>query len=136
VKNETERQIIKAVDSGGPRLASTLQDLIRFESIVMSDPTKAGPGERLCQEYLERRLAESGFETDLWEPDNPAHKRAVTSPAVQFSPADEKGTVVENRSCSRAISTLCHRVRRRIGCIPLSQGNKCRTESTVEERST
>jgi len=69
VKNETERRIIEAVDSSGPRLASTLQDLIRFESIVMSDPTKAGPGERLCQEYLERRLTESGFETDLWEPD-------------------------------------------------------------------
>jgi acetylornithine deacetylase len=69
VRNETEQRIIEAVDSDRPRLARTLQDLIRFESIVMSDPSKAGPGERLCQEYLERRLAETDFETELWEPD-------------------------------------------------------------------
>ncbi len=64
-----EQRIIEAVNSSGPRLARTLQDLIRFESVVMSDPTKAGPGERLCQEYLAGRLAASQFETDLWEPD-------------------------------------------------------------------
>lgn len=64
-----EQRIIEAVNSSGPRLARTLQDLIRFESVVMSDPTKAGPGERLCQEYLAGRLAASQFKTDLWEPD-------------------------------------------------------------------
>jgi acetylornithine deacetylase len=69
MRDETEQRVIEAVDSSGPRLARTLQDLIRFESIVMSDPTKSGPGERLCQEYLERRLKESDFATDLWEPD-------------------------------------------------------------------
>jgi hypothetical protein len=35
MKNEIERQIIEAVDSSSPLLARTLQDLIRFESIVM-----------------------------------------------------------------------------------------------------
>lgn len=69
MRDEFDQRIIDAADSGGRRLAQTLQDLIRFESIVMSDPTKAGPGERLCQEYLERRLAASAFTTELWEPD-------------------------------------------------------------------
>ena len=69
MRDEIQQRVIAAVDASGPRLAHTLQDLIRFESIVMSDPTKAGPGERLCQEYLERRLRASGFATELWEPD-------------------------------------------------------------------
>ncbi len=56
MRDEFDQRIIDAADSSGRRLAQTLQDLIRFESVVMSDPTKAGPGERLCQEYLGRRL--------------------------------------------------------------------------------
>ncbi|HEY0791126.1 MAG TPA: ArgE/DapE family deacylase [Chthoniobacterales bacterium] len=67
--NEQEKRIVEAVARSRERLAGTLQELIRFESVVMSDPAKAGPGERLCQEYLERRLAHAGFNTDLWEPD-------------------------------------------------------------------
>src|ERR1700730_8803240 len=69
MKQELERRIIDAAHRGRERIAQTLQELIRFESVVMSDPTKAGPGEQECQKYLERRLAAAGFETDLWEPD-------------------------------------------------------------------
>jgi acetylornithine deacetylase len=69
MRDEFDQSIIDAVDSSGGRLAQTLQDLIRFESVVMSDPTKAGPGERLCQEYLEHRLVANAFTTELWEPD-------------------------------------------------------------------
>jgi acetylornithine deacetylase len=69
MKDELDRRIADAVDSSRERITQTLQELIRFESIVMADPTKAGPGERECQKYLEHRLARAGFETDLWEPD-------------------------------------------------------------------
>ena len=69
MKQELERRILDAVNNSRERIAQTLQELIRFESIVMADPAKAGPGERECQKYLERRLAAAGFETDLWEPD-------------------------------------------------------------------
>jgi len=69
MKNELERRIGDAVNRNRERIAQTLQELIRFESIVMADPTKAGPGERECQNYLERRLTAAGFKTDLWEPD-------------------------------------------------------------------
>lgn len=69
MKKELERRIVDAVDRGREGIAQTLQELIRFESVVMADPTKAGPGERECQRYLERRLTAAGFKTDLWEPD-------------------------------------------------------------------
>jgi len=69
LKEQLQQSIIKAVDHNRERIARTLQELIRFESIVMADPTKAGPGERECQKYLESRLSAAGFETDLWEPD-------------------------------------------------------------------
>jgi acetylornithine deacetylase len=69
MNDELEQRIVNAVDQARDRIAETLRDLIRFESIVMADPTKAGPGERECQEYLERKLAATGFKTDLWEPD-------------------------------------------------------------------
>ncbi|MBV9128934.1 MAG: ArgE/DapE family deacylase [Verrucomicrobia bacterium] len=69
MKPELEGRIVEAVNRSRERIAQTLQELIRFESIVMAEPTRAGPGERECQNYLERRLAAAGFETDLWEPD-------------------------------------------------------------------
>ena len=69
MKNEVEKYILDAVDRSRERIAGTLQELIRFESIVKADPSKAGPGERQCQEYLRERLRAAGFETDLWEPD-------------------------------------------------------------------
>src|SRR3984893_5022062 len=69
MNDELEQRIVNAVDSARDRIAETLRDLIRFESIVMADPTKAGPGEKECQEYLERKLAATAFKTDLWEAD-------------------------------------------------------------------
>jgi acetylornithine deacetylase len=69
MKKELERRIVDAINRSRERIAKTLEELIRFESVVMADPTKAGPGERECQKYLARRLAAAGFETDLWEPD-------------------------------------------------------------------
>ena len=66
---QLQRKIIDAVDRNRERIVETLQDLIRFESIVMTDPTEAGPGERDCQKYLEGRLIAAGMETDIWEPD-------------------------------------------------------------------
>ena len=146
MKNETERRIIEAVDSSGPRLASTLQDLIRFESIVMSDPTKAGPGERLCQEYLERRLTESGFETDLWEPDaNALLEKYAGKPGAQKGRNFTGRPILAGRrkgnGGGKSILLTGH-----IDVVPPgeathwlyphSQGNKWRTESTAEERST
>src|ERR1700710_1403837 len=67
-----EPRIAAAVEAAAERIAATLMDLIGFPSIVMADPTKAGPGERLCQEYLKGRLEKIGFTTDLWDPDGPA----------------------------------------------------------------
>src|SRR4029077_17818545 len=69
MKNELEKRIIDSVDQNRERIAETLQQLIRFESVVMADPTKAGPGERECQKYFENRLLAAGFKTDRWEPD-------------------------------------------------------------------
>ena len=69
MKNELEKRIVDIVDQSREQIAETLQQLIRFQSVVMADPTKAGPGERECQEYLEDRLRRAGFKTDLWEPD-------------------------------------------------------------------
>jgi acetylornithine deacetylase len=67
-----ERRITAAVDASGDRIAALLADLIGFESVVKMDPREAGPGERLCQEYLKARIETIGFTTDLWEPDGPA----------------------------------------------------------------
>jgi acetylornithine deacetylase len=60
------------IDANADRIVQTLCDLIAFPSIVMADPTKAGPGERDCQHYLKGRLEALGMETDLWDPDGPA----------------------------------------------------------------
>lgn len=60
------------IDANADRIVQTLCDLIAFPSVVMADPTKAGPGERDCQHYLKGRLEALGMETDLWDPDGPA----------------------------------------------------------------
>jgi acetylornithine deacetylase len=67
-----EAKIAKAVEQRADRIVETLCDIVRFPSIVKSDPREAGPGERDCQLYLQRRLEALGFTTDLWEPDGPA----------------------------------------------------------------
>ena len=69
---DISRTIAEAVAARSDRIVSTLCDLVRFPSIVLSDPSKAGPGERDCQLYLQGRLQALGFDTDLWEPDGPA----------------------------------------------------------------
>ena len=67
-----EERIAERVEARGDQIVETLSALISFPSIVMSDPTKAGPGERDCQLYLQTRLEKLGFTTDLWDPDGPA----------------------------------------------------------------
>jgi acetylornithine deacetylase len=67
-----EEIIAKTVGQRADRIVETLCDIVRFPSIVKSDPREAGPGERDCQLYLQKRLEALGFATDLWEPDGPA----------------------------------------------------------------
>jgi acetylornithine deacetylase len=67
-----EETIAKVVEQGADRIVETLCDIVRFPSIVKSDPREAGPGERDCQRYLQKRLEALGFVTDLWDPDGPA----------------------------------------------------------------
>lgn len=74
------------------RIVETLSDLISFPSVVMSDPTKAGPGERDCQLYLQGRLEALGFSTDLWDPDGPA-----LYAKYQGRPGANKGRTFEGR---------------------------------------
>ncbi|MEX6508970.1 M20 family metallopeptidase [Jiella sp. M17.18] len=70
--NPTEDRIAEAVEAASERIVKTLCDLVAFPSIVKSDPREAGPGERDCQLYLQKRLEAIGFQTDLWDPDGPA----------------------------------------------------------------
>ncbi|MGE3876434.1 MAG: acetylornithine deacetylase, partial [Parvibaculaceae bacterium] len=67
-----EERIARHVEARADRITETLSDLVAFPSIVMADHTKAGPGERDCQLYLQKRLEKLGFATDLWDPDGPA----------------------------------------------------------------
>ena len=64
--------IARAVQARADRIVSTLCDLVAFPSIVKNNPSEAGPGERDCQLYLQKRLEALGFTTDLWDPDGPA----------------------------------------------------------------
>src|ERR1700745_3249689 len=64
--------IAEAVETKADRIVQILSDLVSFPSIVKSDPRQAGPGERDCQPYLQKRLQALGFSTDLWDPDGPA----------------------------------------------------------------
>jgi len=69
---DSEKKIAAFIEAAKDDIMQTLCDLIRFPSIVQSDPTKSGTGERDCQLYLQQRLEKIGFVTDLWEPDGPA----------------------------------------------------------------
>lgn len=60
------------IEANKQRIVQTLCDILSFPSIVMTDPTQCGPGERDCQLYLQQRLHQLGMETDLWDPDGPA----------------------------------------------------------------
>ena len=66
-----EQKISKWVDDNSEHIVETLCDLIKFKSIVKSNPKNAGPGEKNCQEFLKARLEDIGMTTDLWEPDGP-----------------------------------------------------------------
>lgn len=87
-----DRRILDAIERGADRIVSTLQDLIRFESVVKSNPADAGPGERECQQYLAERLNQVGFSTELWEPDGPALYRKY-----EGRPGAQKGRAFEGR---------------------------------------
>jgi acetylornithine deacetylase len=67
-----EQQIAERVEAAQERIVQTLSDLVAFPSIVRSNPKEAGPGERDCQLYLQKRLEALGFATELWDPDGPA----------------------------------------------------------------
>ena len=60
------------IEANPQRIVDTLCDILSFPSIVLTDPTQAGPGERDCQLYLQKRLEALGMTTDLWDPDGPA----------------------------------------------------------------
>src|SRR3990170_2864064 len=64
--------IAERVEAQAEHIVETLSDLVAFPSIVKSNPKDAGPGERDCQLYLQKRLEKLGFTTDLWDPDGPA----------------------------------------------------------------
>ncbi len=64
--------IAAAVEERTDRIVRTLCDLVAFPSVVKADPREAGPGERDCQRYLQKRLEAIGFLTDLWDPNGPA----------------------------------------------------------------
>ena len=69
----SKEEIIAArVEAAADRIVATLSDLVAFPSIVKSNPKEAGPGERDCQLYLQKRIEALGFTTDLWDPDGPA----------------------------------------------------------------
>ena len=69
--SSVQETIAAAVEARSDRIVNTLCDLVRFPSIVKTDPREAGPGERECQLYLQKRLEALGFTTDLWDPDGP-----------------------------------------------------------------
>jgi acetylornithine deacetylase len=90
--SDDTKQIVEAVAARADRIVETLSALISFPSVVMSDPTKAGPGERNCQRYLQGRIESIGFETDLWEPDGPA-----LYGKYEGRPGAQKGRTFEGR---------------------------------------
>src|SRR5258708_38537779 len=85
-------KIAEAAEPSANKIVQTLCDLVSFPSIVKSDPKEAGPGERDCQLYLQKRLQALGFATDLWDPDGPALYQKY-----QGRPGANKGRTFEGR---------------------------------------
>jgi acetylornithine deacetylase len=86
------QSIADAAEASAEKVVRTLCDLVAFPSIVKSNPKEAGPGERDCQFYLERRLQALGFATTLWDPDGPAlHEK------YKGRPGANKGRTFEGR---------------------------------------
>lgn len=67
-----QQTIADRVEERAEQIVATLSELVAFPSIVKSNPKDAGPGEHDCQVYLQKRLENLGFTTDLWDPDGPA----------------------------------------------------------------
>lgn len=67
--SDRQRAIVDAVDGDAARVVSLLSDLVRIPSVNPVWPDSRPRGEQELQEYLAARLARSGFETDLFEPD-------------------------------------------------------------------
>ena len=87
-----EQTIAERVEARSDRIVETLRALVSFPSIVKSNPAEAGPGERDCQLYLQKRLTALGFTTDLWDPDGPA-----LYAKYQGRPGANKGRTFEGR---------------------------------------
>ena len=111
-----EETIAKAVEQRADRIVETLCDIVRFPSIVKSDPREAGPGERDCQLYLQKRLEALGFTTDLWDPDGPALYYTVLAPAIRGQEIEQwasiKAAVSEALLAGEATITHHHAVGR------------------------
>jgi acetylornithine deacetylase len=87
-----QQTIAERVEARSDQIVATLGDLVRFASVVKSNPRDAGPGERDCQLYLQNRLENLGFTTDLWDPDGPA-----LYAKYQGRPGANKGRTFEGR---------------------------------------
>lgn len=66
---DRRREIVEAVEKAESRIVELLADLVRIPSVNPVWPDSRPRGEQELQEYLAGRLARSGFETDLFEPD-------------------------------------------------------------------
>lgn len=105
--------IAKRVEAEAERIVATLSDLVSFPSIVKSNPKDAGPGERDCQLYLQKRLEKLGFTTDLWDPDGPAlyakyKGRPGANKGRTFEGRPNLGGVLKGKGGGRSIMLTGH----------------------------
>ena len=56
-----EQTIATWVEENSEHVVATLCELIKFKSVVKSNPKDAGPGEKNCQEFLKARLENIGM---------------------------------------------------------------------------
>ncbi|MET3579747.1 acetylornithine deacetylase [Mesorhizobium robiniae] len=105
--------IAERVEAQAERIVGTLSDLVAFPSIVKSNPKDAGPGERDCQLYLQKRLDRLGFTTDLWDPDGPAlYEKYKGRPGANkgrtFDGRPNLGSVLKGKGGGRSIMLTGH----------------------------
>ena len=108
-----EEIIAARVEASADRIVETLSDLVAFPSIVKSNPKEAGPGERDCQLYLQKRIEALGFSTDLWDPDGPAlyekyEGRAGANKGRTFEGRPNLGGVLKGTGGGRSIMLTGH----------------------------
>ena len=75
-----DTKILDAVERAEGEIVKTLSDLIAFPSIVPTDPEKAGPAERECQEYLRDRLRRARLQDRPLGPRRPGALREISRP--------------------------------------------------------